>query len=200
MIKVAITGGIGSGKSTLCRAFARGGVPIYNADNEAKRLMRESVTLREAIIKEFSTEAYDDAGELNRKYLSEVVFKDESKLSALNKIVHPAVMRDFEMWSMIHSESAPYVILESAILFESKFNRAMNLTVAVLAPQELRVQRVVNRDGASEEQVRARMVAQLSDEEFSERCDYTVVNIVEEDMDDAAKYLDQIFKYESSKS
>ncbi len=198
MIKVAVTGGIGSGKSTLCGAFSRAGIPIYNTDIEAKRLMTEDAKLRQAITNEFSDEAYNDQG-LNRQYLSSVVFSDPQKLTILNSIVHPAVMRDFEMWSMMHSENMPYVILESAILFESGFDKCVDLSVAVLAPEELRLMRVVNRDGVTAEQVRSRMAAQLSEEELNERANYTVVNIIEGEMDDAAQRLDQIFKYEASK-
>ncbi len=198
MIKVAITGGIGSGKSTLCDAFARAGVPIYSADREAKRLMIEDERLRGAIIAEFSKEAYDKDG-LNRQYLARVVFSDQERLSTLNSIVHPAVMRDFEMWSMMHAESMPYVILESAILFESGFDSCVDLSVAVLAPEELRLQRVVNRDDVSVEQVRARMAVQLNDEELCARANYTVVNIIEGEMDDSAQRLDQIFKHEATK-
>ncbi len=195
MIKVAVTGGIGSGKSTLCDAFMRAGVPIYNTDSEAKRLMRDDQRVRSQIVDLLGEESYTDEG-LNRSYISNIVFLDGDKLAQLNAIVHPAVMRDFEMWSMMHSESMPYVILESAILFESGFDRCVDLSVAVLAPEELRVMRVANRDGVSEEQVRARMAAQLTEEELNERADYTVVNIIEGEMDDAAQRLDQIFKHE----
>lgn len=199
MIKVAITGGIGSGKSTLCQAFSTAGVPIYFADKEAKRLMSESEALRRSIIEAFGEQSYD--GEiLNREYLAERVFGDAQNLAQLNSIVHPAVLRDFEMWAQMHSEQHPYVIMESAILFESGFDSKVDLTVAVLAPEELRVMRVVNRDGVSVEQVRSRMAAQLSEEELAERANYTVVNIIEGEMDDAAQRLDQIFKHASFKS
>lgn len=195
MIKVAVTGGIGSGKSTLCDAFSRAGIPIYNADSEAKRLMNEDAKLRSQIVTSFGEESYNEEG-LNRQYLSRVVFADDQKLAQLNSIVHPAVMRDFEMWGMMHAENMPYVILESAILFESGFDKCIDLSVAVLAPEELRIMRVVNRDGVSQEQVRARMAAQLCEEELNARADYTVVNIMEGEMDDTAQRLDQIFKHE----
>ncbi len=198
MIKVAVTGGIGSGKSTLCDAFSRAGIPIYNADTEAKRLMNENEKLRSQIIATFGEESYTPEG-LNRTYLSKLVFSDEQQLAQLNSIVHPAVMRDFEMWGMMHSESALYVILESAILFESGFDKCVDISVAVLAPEELRVMRVVNRDGVTAEQVRARMAAQLTEEELNARADYTVVNIMEGEMDDTAQRLDQIFKHELHK-
>ncbi len=198
MIKVAITGGIGSGKSTLCEAFKGAGVPIYNTDSQAKRLMSEDSKLRAEIVSKFGVEAYNAEG-LNREYLAKTIFGDDEKLALLNSIVHPAVRRDFEMWAMIHAESMPYVILESAILFNSGFDSSVDITVAVLAPEELRLQRVVNRDGISVEQVKARMAKQLTDEELNRRADYTVVNIIEGEMEDAAKRLDQIFKYEATK-
>ncbi len=197
MIKVAITGGIGSGKSTLCQAFATVKVPIYNADKEAKRLMSESKDLRQAIIQEFGQQSYCDT-EPNREYLSSVVFGDAQALKRLNSIVHPAVKRDFGMWCMMHSEQYPYVIMESAILFESGFDKEVDVIVAVLAPQELRIQRTCLRDGVSEEQVRARINAQLSEQELAQRADYTVVNIIEGEMEGAAQRLDQIFKHRAT--
>ncbi len=197
MIKVAITGGIGSGKSTLCEEFAQAGVPIYNADTEAKRLMIESAELRESIIQTFGASAYTPEG-LNRGYLAEVVFKDDKKLVVLNSLVHPAVKRDFEMWCMLHTDRHPYVIMESAILFESGFDSTVDISVAVLAPTELRIMRVATRDGVSTEHVKARIASQLSQEELSQRADYTVVNIIAGEMTATAQRLDQIFKRRST--
>lgn len=199
MIKVAITGGIGSGKSTLCEVFAATGVPIYNSDKEAKRLMAESAKLRQAIIEAFGEESYTPEG-LNRAYLAKVVFQSDERRERLNSIVHPAVRGDFKMWCAMHAERHAYVILESAILFNSGFDAAVDITVAVLAPAELRIMRTVNRDGVSAEQVRERMASQLSDEELARRADYTVVNIIEGELTDAAQRLDKIFRYETARS
>ncbi|MFI3320030.1 MAG: dephospho-CoA kinase [Rikenellaceae bacterium] len=203
MIKVGVTGGIGSGKSTLCHAFEVSGVPIYYSDREAKRLMSDDEVLREKIIAEFGAESYiesDGTAELNRPYLAREVFGSDARRESLNALVHPAVRADFDRWAEEQSANdIPYVIVESAILLDSEFVNHVDLSVGVLAPEELRLQRVVNRDGVSVEQVRERIAAQMSEEEMFRRCDYTVVNIIEGEMDDAAQRLDQIFKHEALK-
>lgn len=193
MIKVGITGGIGGGKSTLCRHFKESGVAHYDSDRRAKELMCNDTELKTQIERLFGEGAYTSEGELNRQYLASEVFSNEEKREALNSIVHPAVMRDFERWAEEHS-SEPYVVMESAILFEAGLADQLDRTVAVMAPEEMRIMRVVNRDGVTEEQARARIASQLSDEELHSRADYAVVNIFEEDMEGAAQRLDQIFK------
>ncbi len=204
MIRVGVTGGIGSGKSTLCHAFEQAGVPIYYSDMEAKRLMSDDKVLRDKIIAEFGAESYiatnDGVMELNRPYLAREVFGSDARRESLNALVHPAVRADFDRWAEEQgANDIPYVIVESAILLDSEFVNHVDLSVGVLAPEELRLQRVVNRDGASVEQVRERIAAQMSEEEMFRRCDYTVVNIIEGEMDDAAQRLDQIFKHEALK-
>ncbi len=193
MIKVGITGGIGGGKSTLCRHFKESGVAHYDSDGRAKELMRSDAELKAQIKALFGEGAYTSDGELNRQYLASEVFSSDERREALNSIVHPAVMRDFAAWAEEHS-SEPYVVMESAILFEAGLADQLDRTVAVMAPEEMRIMRVVNRDGVSEEQARARIDSQLSDEELHSRADYAVVNIFEEDMEGAAQRLDQIFK------
>lgn len=194
MMKVGITGGIGSGKSTLCRLFAQKGVAVYDSDSAARRLM--SSTLREAITARFSAQAYAD-GELNRSYLAERVFSDAEALAVLNAIVHPAVMQDFEAWAV--QQSGDYVILESAVLFEAGLEKSVDKIVAVLAPLALRIERTCRRDGCAEEQVRRRIAAQLSEDELSRRADYVVVNIFEEDLEPAVVKLDRQFSCEARK-
>ncbi len=161
--------------------------------------MEHNEELKSAITRELSNMSYTAQGVLNREWLAKEVFKQPEKLKKLNSIVHPAVVADFERWAE-QQEDALYVIVETAILFEAKLDQSVDITVAVLAPEELRVQRVVMRDGLSVEQVRARIAAQLSDEELNQRCNYTVVNIIEGEMGDAAQRLDQIFKHEASKA
>ena len=149
MIRVAVCGGIGSGKSTVCDIFASHGVAIYNSDQRAKALMNESEPLRKHIIEAFGEESYED-GELNRHYLASQVFGDKEQLAKLNAIVHPAVIEDFVAWAA--EQEGDYCIVESAILFESGLNEAVDKVVAVLAPHPLRVERAMQRDGATKDQ------------------------------------------------
>ena len=180
MIKVAICGGIGSGKSTVCRMFAERGAAIYDSDSRAKALMNDSAELREALIAAFGTECYED-GVLNRPYLASKVFGSEEQLSKLNSIVHPAVKDDFLVWA--EAQEGDFCILETAILFESGFDALVDVKVAVLAPQPLRVMRAMERDGATKEQIEARIKAQMSDDELMRRCDFAIVNIHLEDVE-----------------
>lgn len=191
MRKIGITGGIGSGKSRLCRLFAERGVAVYDTDAAAKRLMTEDAALVEAIKARFGVESYAD-GALNRPYLAERVFSDAAERQALNGLVHPAVKADFVAWA--EQQAGDYVILESALLFEAGLDALVDAVVAVLAPEALRIERVQQRDGVSEEQVRSRMAAQLSDEELHRKATVTVVNIFEEDLEATVQELDRRFR------
>lgn len=195
MMKVGITGGIGSGKSTVCRLFAQRGVAVYDSDSEAKRLMTESVELRRRIAELFGAEAYAADGGLNRSWLAARVFTDPQALADLNAMVHPAVMADFAAWA--ERQSGDYVVLESAILFEAGLEHSVDRTVAVLAPLELRLERTCRRDGCDREAVRRRMAAQMDDDTLCARADYTVVNIREEDLEPTVAELDRRFKLEA---
>ena len=191
MIKVAICGGIGSGKSTVCQMFAERGIALYDSDTRAKALMNESEELRKALIAEFGEECYVD-GVLNRAYLASKAFGSEEQLAKLNSIVHPAVKADFLRWA--EAQEGEYCLLESAILFESGFDRLVDKTVAVLAPQTLRVMRAMERDGATKEAVEARVKAQMSDDELVARCDFAIVNIHLEDVEKDVAELNHRFK------
>lgn len=193
-MKVGITGGIGSGKSTVCRLFAQRGIAVYDSDREAKRLMTEDGALRAGITARFGAESYVD-GALNRRYLASRVFSDAQALADLNALVHPAVRSDFASWA--ERQAGPYVILESAILFEAGLEGAVDRTVAMLAPLELRLSRTCRRDGCDEEAVRRRMAAQLDDDTLRDRADYAVVNIFESDLEPAVAELDRRFTLES---
>ena len=189
--KVGITGGIGSGKSTLCRLFQARGVAVYDTDAAAKRLMVEQPALREAIIRHFGAESYlEDT--LNRSYLAQRVFSDPEQRVQLNSLVHPAVIADFEQWA--EAQTGEYVILESAILFEAGLDKHVDRTVAVLAPERLRIERTMQRDKTSEEQVRSRMAAQADDDTLRARADISVVNIFEEELESIVQELDFRFK------
>lgn len=192
MMKVGITGGIGSGKSTVCRLFAARGVAVYDSDAAAKRLM--AGPLRGAVEARFGRDAYRD-GVLDRRYLAGIVFRDREALRALDAIVHPAVMRDFEAWAS--AQQGDYVVLESAILFEAGLEKSVDRTVAVLAPEPLRIERTCRRDGTDAESVRRRIAAQMSDDELHARADHTIVNIREEELAPAVEQLDRLFRSES---
>ena len=191
MRKVAICGGIGSGKSTVCEMFAERGVAIYDSDSRAKALMNESAELRDALIAEFGEECYE-GGALNRPYLAEKVFGSEEQLARLNAIVHPVVKADFLRWA--EEQEGAYCILETAILFESGFNEVVDFAVAVLAPMPLRVKRAMQRDGATKEQIEARMKAQMSDDELMRKANFAIVNIHLEDVEKDVAELDYRFK------
>ena len=188
MYKVGITGGIGSGKSTVCAILAEFGVAVYDSDSRAKRLMNEDNTLRERLVERFGSEVYCAEG-LNRRYLAERVFGNPEELKALNAIVHPAVMDDFDRWAL--EQEGSYVVLESAILFEASLDRRVDVSVAVMAPEELRIERAMQRDGAQREQIVARMNNQISDQERVERVKYTIVNI---DIDNLKSDVEQLHR------
>lgn len=191
MRKIAICGGIGSGKSTVCRMFAERGAAIYDSDSRAKALMAESAELRAALVAEFGEECYE-GGVLNRPYLAAKVFGSEEQLAKLNSIVHPAVKADFLRWA--EEQEGDYCILETAILFESGFDAVVDCSVAVLAPMPLRVQRAMERDGATKEQVEARIKAQMSDDELMRRANFAIVNIHLEDVEKDVAELAYRFK------
>lgn len=191
MFKVGITGGIGSGKSTVCRLFAERGVAVYDTDAAAKRLMAESEELKAQIIARFGAESYCD-GELNRPYLAQRVFGDAQEREALNCLVHPAVIADFEQWA--ESQTGSYVLLESAILYEAGLDQHLDRVVAVLAPKSLRLERAMLRDGASREQIENRMAAQMDDDTLRDRADVALVNIFEEELEAMVQELDFRFK------
>lgn len=191
MMKVGVTGGIGSGKSTVCRLFAQRGIAVYDSDREAKRLMSECADLRAAVGQRFGADIYRD-GTLDRTRLAACVFSDAQALADLNALVHPAVLRDFVQWA--DAQASPYVVLESAILFEAGLQDWVDRTVAVLAPADLRIQRACRRDRCDEAHVRSRMAAQMSDDELCERADFTMVNILESALEPSVAQLDGLFR------
>ncbi|HEX5668597.1 MAG TPA: dephospho-CoA kinase, partial [Chitinophagaceae bacterium] len=149
-IKVGLTGGIGSGKSTVARIFEALGVPVYYADEAAKNLYRSDPVLRQAIIDQFGPEAYAE-GELNRKYISGIVFSSPEKLEILNSLVHPATIKDAEKWLL--AQTAPYAIKEAALIFESGSHRDLDHVIGVFAPESLRMKRVMARDKVTEDDI-----------------------------------------------
>ncbi|MDR0954368.1 MAG: dephospho-CoA kinase [Rikenellaceae bacterium] len=170
MIRVGLTGGIGSGKTTVARVLELLGIPVYYADERGRRLSDDDPEVVPKIKTLFGEEAYV-AGQLNRPLIASRVFSDATLLERLNAIIHPAVRRDYRRWAESHND-APYTLLESAILFESGFDSDVDQTVAVTAPEALRIERVMRRDSSSPEAVRARIAAQTSEAERTRRADY----------------------------
>ncbi|WP_010182886.1 dephospho-CoA kinase [Aquimarina agarilytica] len=171
---VGLTGGIGSGKTYVAEIFKSLGVPVYIADIEAKKLMHTNAEVKKAISLLFGKEAYKE-GLLNRKFISNQVFKHKSLLEQLNAIVHPAVAKHFDEW--YSSQNFDFVIKESAILFETGGDKKCDKTVLVMAPEEIRIERVMNRDQITENEVRARIKNQWDDEKKKKLADYIIDNI-----------------------
>ncbi len=173
-IKVGVTGGIGSGKSLICKIFRTLGIPVFDADREAKRLMTTDAGLIAAIRSEFGDEAYHEDGTLNRRYLASQVFNDTQRLAVLNGLVHPVAIRAGEEWA--NGQDAPYSVKEAALLFESGSFKLNDYTILVTAPEAIRIARVVQRDRVTAEEVRKRMQRQWPDEQKVGLADFTIVN------------------------
>lgn len=174
-LKVGITGGIGSGKSLVCKIFAKLNVSVYNADQRARWLMNNNDDLRNSIIDTFGKEAYDASGVVNRDYLAKAVFNDPQALHRLNALVHPAVGADYLHWQK--EQKGDYTIKEAALMFESGSYKHLDYVVNVSAPKELRIQRVLVRDSfRNKEEIEAIIDKQLSEEERNKRSDFVVVN------------------------
>ncbi len=173
VLKVGLTGGIGSGKSTAAQIFEVLGVPVYYADAEAKRLMNEDAELKSSISKIFGEQAFTN-NTLNRKYISSIVFSDPLRLEQLNAIVHPATKKDSENW--MNRQSTPYAIHEAALIFEASVSDRLDYVIGVSSPHELRIQRAMERDAVSREEVLQRMNKQLDEEIKMSKCDFVLVN------------------------
>lgn len=172
---VGITGGIGSGKSTVCKLFSLLGIPVYSADNRAKWLMVHDDKLRNQISTSFGAAAYSTTGELDRVFLAESVFPNPEKIAALNALVHPVVRKDFEQW--ISQQTAPYLIKEAALLFETGAAKELDYVINVSSPLRVRMARILLRDPhRSEEQVNQIINQQLPDEEKNELADFCIKN------------------------
>lgn len=175
-LKVGITGGIGSGKSLVCKIFAQLGAPVYDADSHAKRLMTEDKVLVEQIKAEFGEQSYAKNGELNRDYLSKEVFNNPLKLELLNNLVHPRVAQDSERW-MNENSNAPYLIKEAALLFEAGSYKTLDKIIVVTAPEALRVNRVVSRDTSRTKAEVIKIIrSQMPEAEKIGRADFVINN------------------------
>lgn len=174
---IGLTGGIGSGKSTVAAVFSAMLIPVYESDTRAKELMNQDPELKKGIIGLLGSEAYTPEGQLNRSRIASQVFNDPSLLQQLNSLVHPAVAKDVHAWMEKDViKSAPYVIKESAILFEEHLTANLDAVILVIAPEALRIARVIHRDKVTEEQVRERMRHQWPDVQKIPLADYVIYN------------------------
>lgn len=171
---VGLTGGIGSGKSTVAKMFRELGVPVYDSDEEAKKLMVSSTEVKEAIIELLGNEAYKD-DVLDRAFIAGKVFKDPELLQQLNAIVHPAVRAHFLKW--VQKKAVPYVIQETALIFENGVQDKYDYTLLITSPKEIRLQRVMDRDEVGEQQVLERMKNQIADDKKMALADFFIENI-----------------------
>jgi dephospho-CoA kinase len=172
-LKIGLTGGIGSGKSTVAKLFEVFGVPVYYADQAAKRLLNEDEGLIASIRKLYGEDSYVE-GKINRQFLAAIVFNDPLKLTQLNALVHPVTIADGNKW--LNEQQTPYAIKEAALIFESKVNIYLDYVIGVYAPRSLRIQRTMKRDQITSEDVLARMKRQMDEEEKMRMCDFIITN------------------------
>jgi dephospho-CoA kinase len=172
-MKVGLTGGIGSGKSEIARIFRLLGIPVLDADKVARTLMENDSALVQSIKNLFGEQSYEN-GRLNRPFLSSIAFKEPEKLQALNALVHPATIAYGEQWAA--GQTAPYTLKEAALFFESGSYKSMDFMIGVYAPDTLRLQRAMARDGSGAAAVQARMRQQMNEEEKMQRCDFVIRN------------------------
>lgn len=190
---IGLTGGIGSGKTTVAKMFAAKGIPVYIADEEAKKLMNTSKIIQ-AIENEFGKEVINN-GKINRTFLAEKVFKNKEKLNDLNQIVHPAVKEDFKSW-LKKNRDFPFVMKETAILFETGGNKDCDLVITVTAPLSERISRIISRDITNEQSIKDRIKNQLDDDFKIKHSDYVIQNSTlestENQVDEIVKALKKI--------
>jgi dephospho-CoA kinase len=175
MLRVGLTGGIGSGKSTVAAIFGILGIPVASADAEARRLMNEDPALREAISREFGAQAYT-GGRLDRKWMAEQVFNDPARLAVLNSLVHPVTISEGEKWMEQQAKSHPYAMREAALIFESRGAAHLDLIIGVYAPEALRIHRTMQRDHSTREEVLRRMSNQIDEDMKMRLCDAIIYN------------------------
>ncbi|MCQ6958036.1 dephospho-CoA kinase [Mucilaginibacter aquariorum] len=187
MFKVGITGNIGSGKTTVCKIFEVLGIPVFYADDEAKKVMIEDDALIAGIKQAFGNESYFEDGSLNRKHIAGIVFNNKEELLKLNALVHPAVFRAFDKWA-INQKNVPYVLKEAALLFESDSYKMCDRSVLVTAPLDIRIQRVTQRDGITADEVKSRNDRQFSEEKKLIMANDVIIN------DDSQLVIPQVIK------
>lgn len=189
MQKIGVTGSIGSGKSLVCSIFKQLGAPIYNADDSAKLLMISNAEIISTVKSLFGSESYLADGSLNRAHISAIVFNNKTLLTELNKTVHPIVFNDFDNWILEQKKlDIPYIIKEAALMFETDSYKGLEKFIVVTAPLKLRIERTMNRDNITEEQVQARMNNQFTQEEKLAKANFEIIN------DDKHPLIEQVVK------
>jgi dephospho-CoA kinase len=173
MLKIGLTSGIGSGKTTVAKVFETLGIPVYYADDAAKELMNKNEVLKQQIIQHFGVQVYEN-NTLNRKYLAQQVFNNPTQLELLNSLVHPATIQAANNW--FAQQTAPYCIKEAALIFESGSQKDLDYVIGVYAPTALRIQRVMQRDNITREEVQQRMDKQIKETIKMRLCDFVITN------------------------
>lgn len=174
MIRIGITGGMGSGKSVVCELFRLHGVPIFDADKEAKLLNDTSPRIKEELTRHFGSDLYKE-GKLDRQKLATLIFHDKQNLALVNSIIHPVLADQFIKWSK-ERDSYPFVVIDAAVLFEAGFEQHVDKVITIYAPEAERIERVTRRDGIRKSQVMARMQHQIPEEEKAKRADHVIYN------------------------
>lgn len=185
VLRIGLTGGIGSGKTTVANIFRVLDVPVFDADTEAKQIMETNHGLQKMIIEKFGPSSYID-GQLNRQYLSSIVFNDPFQLELLNSLVHPFTIAAAELWA--GKQETPYIVKEAALFFEAGSAAGLDYMIGVYSPQHLRIRRVMNRDSVTREEVIIRMQRQIQEEIKMRLCDFVVMN------DDQQLLIPQVLK------
>ena len=199
MLRVGITGGIGSGKSIVCRLFQLLGVPVYDSDYRAKWIMANDLSLRADLLTTYGPQTFSETGQLDRAYLARVAFSDPAQLTLLNSLVHPHVGRDFETWAVAQQQAGhAYLLKEAALLFESGAYRQLDRIITVFAPQAVRQARVLRRDPhRTAEDILAIVGKQMSEEEKMHRADYVVYNDDQQLLIPQVLALDTLFRQQA---
>lgn len=193
MMRLGVTGGIGSGKTTVCRMLEELGARVFHADEEGKRLLVDDPSARREVTAAFGPDAYKDDGSLNRAYLAEEVFGDDEKLELLNAIVHPRVFTRFEAAAEeAERDGAPLMVKEAALIFETGGERFLDEVAVVDAPREVRIERVTERDGVARDNVAARMRHQMNPEELRARADVVIDN--DGDLEQLRRQVERLYR------
>lgn len=186
-IIIGVTGGIGSGKSYICRIISTLGFPVYNCDAEAKKLMNTNKHIINSLKQLIGENSYDSEGNLNKPIIAQFLFANEENAHKINSVVHPVVKEDFRSWAS--AQNADLIFMESAILFESGFNDVVDNVITITAPPETRIERTIRRDNTTREQVIARMNQQMQDEERVRLSDYIISNNTNDNVEQQIKTI-----------
>ncbi|MBL4707327.1 MAG: dephospho-CoA kinase [Flavobacteriales bacterium] len=199
MLKIGITGGIGSGKSTMCNILKNLGVPVFTSDEVGRDLLNNDNYLKEQVKKTFDSDMYTSTGSLDRERMAKLVFNNPEELTKLNTLVHPRVKAEFDSWCK-KNEKRAYVVKEAAILFETGQYQDLDKVITVFCPRDIRIERVKKRDGVSVEQIQGRMLNQINDEERNQLADFIILNDGKEELLPQVMELHELFLNEDTKT